>query len=696
MAESYNAIAIKMGIDTSQFDAGLNRTRKQIDDVAARMAKTSEENRRRARMAEGMAGMGVGDTPEDRRLSRQLATRLKINQIINQQNELIEEEIRLAAAAEGRVQIRKMLNDEEEKTNAILAFQNKQRKDLVAFQKQLDAAEIRGQSRQKLIQEFQALQAATKAQWEKGNAHKYTTELERKAEAIKGRLVTAEQRHAATLLDLKKMLQQTLLTQEQYAAAVKQEEHALAMQKGGFGRMAGAATQASFAIEDFIQVMSMGGGLNMALMSASNNLTMVIRSLNLFKGALGTVAMFGLPLLAVGVTSAIGYFAKASKATDRWKAALEDLERTWKNSGWREMARLELKDFGRQIESSSSDQLTKRENDLLAEQEKLKAILFQQDMERTRKNQELFMGLVGGQKAYAEMLEYTNKAIREGGKADKQRAIQLQNLMSQAQKHAIEGRAESAIASLREMLGLMEEFSLGVQGIDINMFDGIKSLFNDPAMMDALQSLLGATTLEGGYGFESDIEQLNAFRDELLGSETNLTEEQKRQLQITEELLKLAQEKQKAVEREAEAARQLAKEQKMTLDAKRQEMMFNMTATEEDKAAAKLEKQMQEFVFGDTGIMGPTLDQLKAGQEFLLAAQQQTQQQIEKLQTFTSPEYLGELQQDAFEAQAEAFKQIDKARQEKPNPQLERQINLLNRINDALRKGTPLVIAGGP
>jgi hypothetical protein len=485
-----------MGIDTSQFDAGLRRTQKQIDDVAARMAKASEENRQRARqharMAKGMAGMGVGVTPEDRRLSEQIATRLKTNQIVNQQNQLLEqnrarqqainaeierynrvtstllvnmirrtqqeaidnrqlavniaaklkliqitdseraalersretaqqwtaqvinatnaqrafaatksieareaegmafsqalqarmqteqlekeqlelanaqerdrqlskeiqtrltlntiyaqqnalikEQERLEAEAEGRVQIRKMLNDEEEKTNALLALQNKQRKELLEFRKQLDAAGLKGRSRKVLIEEFQALQAATKAQWEKGNAQKYVTDLERKAEAVKERLITAEQRHAATMVDLKNMLQQNLLTQGQYAAAVKQTDQTLAMQKGGFGRMAGAATQASFAIEDFVQVMSMGGGLNMALMSASNNVTMVIRSLDLFKGTLGTVAMFGLPLLAVGVTSAIGYFTKASKATDRWKDALEELERTWKNSGWREMA----------------------------------------------------------------------------------------------------------------------------------------------------------------------------------------------------------------------------------------------------------------------------------------------------------------------------------------------------------------------
>lgn len=842
MAESYNAIAIKMGIDTSQFDAGLRRTQKQIDDVAARMAKASEENRQRARMAQGMGSddlekqsrilsylnknwehhlqvrqrLRVVRNTEiadqiranelaaiyDRQLAKNISSSLTLNKIYNQQAEALarrtseqevaqaerlfqvetsrvlqsqelvaneerirslredilaraaaeasrlgeeqkvaqaerlfqvetsraikseeqlaneerirtlredilaraaadanrqaEEQERLAAVTEARVQIRKMLNDEEEKTNALLAFRNKQRRELLALQKQLDAAGIQGSRRKRLIQEFQTLQAATKAEWEKANAQKYVTDLERKAEAVKDRLITAEQRHAATLVDLKNMLQQNLLTQGQYAAAVKQTDQALAMQKGGFGRMAGAATQASFAIEDFVQVMSMGGGLNMALMSASNNVTMVIRSLNLFKGTLGTVAMFGLPLLAVGVTSAIGYFTKASKATDRWKDALEELERTWKNSGWREMARLELKDFGRQIEGSSSEQLTKRENDLLAEQEKIKAKLFQQDLERTRKNQELFMGLVGGQEAYAEMLEYTNRAIREGSKEDKQRAIQLQDLMAQAQKHAIEGRAENTIASLREMLGLMEEFSLGVQGVDITMFDGIKSLFNDPAMMDALQSLLGATTLEGGYGFESDIEQLNAFKKELLGSETDLTEEQKRQLQITDELLKIAEEKQKAVEREIEAAERLAEQQKKALDAKRQEMMFDMTASDLEKAAAEIERQRQEFVFGGMEFTGPTLDQIKANQDFLLAVQRQTEQRINELKQVSDPAFAGALQQDAFKAQAEAFKQMDQARQEKRNPQLDQQIELLRLIKDALSKGTPLVLAGGP
>jgi hypothetical protein len=803
MAESYNAIAIRMGIDTSQFDAGLRRAQKQIDDVAARMAQASEENRQRASMAAGMTGMGVGVTPEDRRLSEQIATRLKINQIINQQNQLfeqnrarqqainaeterynrvtstllvnmirrtqeeansrrqllaaaeerdrqlakevqarltlntiyrqqkqlLEERERVSKAADARTEIRRMLTQEEEKTNELLAFQNKQRKDLLALQKQLDAAGLKGRSRQVLIEEFQALQAATKAQWEKGNAHKYVTDLERKAAAVKERLITAEQRHAAELADLKSMLQQNMLTQEQYTAAVKQADTALAMQKGGFGRMAGAATQASFAIEDFVQVMSMGGGLNMALMSASNNMTMVIRSLNLFSGTLGTVAMFGLPLLAVGITSAIGYLNKAEKATDRWKDALDDLERRWKNSGWREMARLKLKDFERQIKGSSTEQLTERENELLAEQEKLKAKLLQQDMERTRKNQELFMGLVGGQEAYMEMQQALTKVVIHGSEAEKQQAKELLNLMGQAQQAALEGRREVALASLREMLRMMELLresgkmtdALGVSAVQaVGAWSSIGSVvgafsadewdkffagFDDPAFVDALQGLFGAQGNEAFFGFEDNIEQLKAFRDELLGSETDLTEEQKRQLEIAEELLKIADEKQKAAEREIEAAKQLAEEHKNALHLKRQEMLFAMTASDEEKKAAELERQRQEYV-GITpgeaalamagGDPSAYFEMQAKSTEFLLAAQEQTQRQIDEMQKVTSPDYLGALQQDAFQAQAEAFKQMDKARQEKPNPQLDRQIDLLNRINDALNKGTPLVVAGGP
>ena len=72
---------------------------------------------------------------------------------------------------------------------------------------------------------------------------------------------------------------------------------------GGFGGAAMAMGQASYAAEDFIQVLSMGGGLNMALMSASNNLSMVIRALLGTSAVMSAIAGIAVPaaLIATGM-----------------------------------------------------------------------------------------------------------------------------------------------------------------------------------------------------------------------------------------------------------------------------------------------------------------------------------------------------------------------------------------------------------
>ena len=94
----------------------------------------------------------------------------------------------------------------------------------------------------------------------------------------------------------------------------------------GFGGITGAATQASFAVEDFVQVLSMGGGLNMALMSASNNLTMMARAF------LGTSASFtvglGIPVLLIGIGHLVSKLMEAKDKTEELQKGMERLRNT--------------------------------------------------------------------------------------------------------------------------------------------------------------------------------------------------------------------------------------------------------------------------------------------------------------------------------------------------------------------------------
>jgi len=944
MAESYNAIAIRMGIDTSQFDAGLRRAQKQIDDVAARMAQASEENRQRANMAAGMTGMGVGVTPEDRRLSEQIATRLKINQIINQQNQLFEqnrarqqainaeterynrvtstllvnmirrteqaaidnrqlakrisanltlnkiynqqaaalerraqkeaalesaartkrvidanrvltqvyqqqeaalalraqkeaalaqqdkteriiqsnriiteiyrqqnqllelrkniqksidaeaekerrvleylnknwehhlqvqqrlrvvrstqiadqiraneaaaiadrqlakrinanltlnkiynqqvealarktnsqevaqaerlfqvetsrvlqseeqlaneerirtlredilaratadtnrqaeEQERLAAAAEGRVQIRRMLNDEEEKTNALLALQNKQRKDLLAFQKQLDAAGLKGRSRQVLIEEFQALQAATKAEWEKGNAQKYTTELERKAEAVKNQLITAEQRHATKLANLKLMLQQNLLTQKQYAKAVEMTNHALAMQQSGMGRMSGVMAQASFAVEDFTQVLLMGGGLNMALMSASNNITYLLHTSGMITSVWGTLAISTIPLVLSGMNALVQSAQKQHQSFEEWSSELSDYFRI----------------AGRVVDEH---------NDKIAHARRLEDI----DVS----------GVSSSERANEELIKNAKEQVRLQEDLTNARQVQMgvaRRAMQEEETFLFKRQAEH-----QRMLALLRSNEFGNQHVEAGIERRKEEYRQEQLLIEAAREkleldLASATSAEQyrqawmNYGSSISTITGEAAKGErqrindMLNNADELQDSMNNQLKVNRQI------------EESEIRREELNRRRIVLledEAEaRKEQLRLMRATEEERAATALQRQREEFVgISPSDIMvDPRLEQeyLQRSTDFLLAAQDQTQKQIDELQKAAAPAFTGDLQQDAFKAQAEAFKQMDQARQEKRNPQLDQQIDLLRRINDALNSGGTITLVGGP
>jgi len=742
MAESYNAIAIRMGIDTSQFDAGLRRAQKQIDDVAARMAQASEENRQRANMAAGMTGMGVGVTPEDRSLSEQIATRLKINQIINQQNQLFEqnrarqqainaeterynrvtstllvnmirrteqaaidkrqfeaaaqerdrhlskeiqtrlilntirnqqnklfeEEARIAAATDARAAIRKMFTREEEKTNELLAFQNKQRRELLDLQKQLDAANIHGRTRQNLIQQFQAQQAVTKAKWEDSYAQRNMTDLEREAEAVKNQLITAEQRHATKLANLKLMLQQNLLTQKQYAKAVEMTNHALAMQQSGMGRMSGVMAQASFAVEDFTQVLLMGGGLNMALMSASNNITYLLHTSGMITGVWGTLAISTIPLVLSGMNALVQSAQKQHQSFEEWSSELSDYFRI----------------AGRVVDEH---------NDKIAHARRLEDI----DVS----------GVSSSERANEELIKNAKEQVRLQEDLTNARQVQMgvaRRAMQEEETFLFKRQAEH-----QRMLALLRSNEFGNQHVEAGIERRKEEYRQEQLLIEAAREkleldLASATSAEQyrqawmNYGSSISTITGEAAKGErqrindMLNNADELQDSMNNQLKVNRQI------------EESEIRREELNRRRIVLledEAEaRKEQLRLMRATEEERAATALQRQREEFVgISPSDIMvDPRLEQeyLQRSTDFLLAAQDQTQKQIDELQKAAAPAFTGDLQQDAFKAQAEAFKQMDQARQEKRNPQLDQQIDLLRRINDALNSGGTITLVGGP
>ena len=138
--------------------------------------------------------------------------------------------------------------------------------------------------------------------------------------------------------------------------------------------MTGAMTQLAFAAEDFTQVMSMSGNMGMALMSASNNLTMVAHSFITVGSTMSIVAGVGIPLLLTGIGMLARSFSSSSDAAQEFEKRLENIRNRSREDftlSMRERQRnfeAALKEqtspsaIGKQIEESKRQQITLEEN----------------------------------------------------------------------------------------------------------------------------------------------------------------------------------------------------------------------------------------------------------------------------------------------------------------------------------------------
>ena len=125
-------------------------------------------------------------------------------------------------------------------------------------------------------------------------------------------------------------------------------------------------------------------------------------------------------------------------------------------------------------------------------------------------------------------------------------------------------------------------------------------------------------------------------------------------------------------------------EREQTLKYSREEMLSEMRMTDVQKELFSIQKQMQEFVGGDPN--NPNwMDQIQAQKDFLAAKKAELEKQM--VSEIQQPPVAAAMQQNAFQAQADAMKQVLEAQYKRPDPQKEKILQVISSIDRAMQRG---------
>jgi len=644
MSESYNAISINMGIDTTQFDAGLNRSKSRIDDVAKRMSMASEENRRNAFMSFGVSRQ-VSVERENAEIMKGLL--LEQTTYITNLTEAMGRNARLtaeastsgmefSAALREQMQSRQQQINEEEKLHRLRVAR---------------AADERREAESRAFNERVAQEARNK-----------DIELTKAATAVKESLITAEQRHNAKVALYDTLLSKNKITQVEHAAAVQMSANALRAQQSGFGNLHGVMMQASFAVEDFTQVLMMGGGLNMALMSASNNITMMLHSTGMIKSVWGTLAISSIPLLLSGISKLVESMKEEEETLEDYTSRLSEYFSHVNQELQRE---IELLKFRRELVNISAEvneiktleEAQRRLNKLKEEQ-----LRIEQELSiRQKKDDDIVRNMLSSE-----------ELLRKEREKQEDPKVFVSHMSATGVSSQMSVRSEDEIKKYQEST----DYVISRQKILAKQLEEIVSL--DEARLRIGEYLASIAHLEG----------LRAERERM------------RALQQSDELRDYAEEKQKldqeriAAEKEIEEIEkrrkaELKKMEEERLRARQKEELFLITATEKERERYGLLKEMLEFSDIDPTTFSDrmTKEEFNASQAFLQAQIQATRSQLNELKEKTEDRDTvpkGTLEQDVFKAQSEAFKQMMEAKEPERNPQIDDTNRKLDTLNDLM------------
>lgn len=560
--------------------------------------------------------------------------------------------------------IEAVLNRQAAQYDEVYAFELKQRVARSEFARLLLQAKSQGVSNENLIgaatqfretqtrekEAFNASRVAKEnaanaeelANWKQQDAHvqalrlnqmEQEQNLQNRGAALIRSLATAQDLHNERVQEYGHMLRANIITQKQYTQAVAQSNVIMNASNMGAGRFSGAMTQLSFAAEDFIQVTAMGGGLNMALMSASNNMSMFVRSMLPATGLLSGLAGAIVPLAAIGIGM---YITKVMMAKDVTEDLNKELERLLRNAQ-QDIRLRSLYAFEDVQNIASAAAAISR----IAEASKeLKKAQLEQKLAQNAANsslETLIMSLEEARKLTdvpfaSDEFEYYQMAFQEYEKA-----------FNQVMNAGIKTEQDARTALSRYLASISEFPNVFTDQISI-----IQKILSDPE----------ASALEAFRKLEE--QNARAF-----DAQQQMEEARKRALELSREELRVRQE----------------------------EEYLLLRMSEEERARYDMEQQRKRFIGFDPGVAIALGNPMAAAQGaamgmlFLQAQAAKIEKEIADIQQASSPEVMGGVQQNAAQAQADAFKQILAAANKQPNTQLTRQIQLLEDIKDAMKKG---------
>lgn len=524
-------------------------------------------------------------------------------------------------------------------------------------------------------------------------------DLQKEAATLLQRLATPEQQHTQRLARYNMMLQENIIDQQQFNAAVQASTKIMQAQQlattGGFGAMGGAAAQASYAVEDFIQVMAMGGGLNMALMSASNNLSMVARSLIGTGTAMSAMAGSIVPLAIVAFASLVNQLIQTKDVIDRIDESLERMRKDFEDIGKVGQLKMQL-GFDIQDIREIFDATVLMGQALENNRQKMEAErdLRNQMAKAERERRQIAYDMLGGQEAVTEATQKLNDLIQTGTFEQQSIAQRAKDLMTDVFGASAQGDMATMIDKARTLYEVLESLQqTRPEGGFVPYFLGsgktfVDGMLGDPAMLDQLQDLFGVGSVDlfkaafGSTASPENIAALEALQDRMKEVNGELSESQLALNAILEKEIELR--KQIVLAQEQER-----RDQESKLQMKREEMMFDLQASDLQKDMRRVDQQLMDFIgpFDPTNIIQMQMAQMQ-GMDFMQAMAADLQKQLGAQNEI--PAAQGALFQDAMDAQAEAFKQM--AQSEKKNPQLERQIQLLEAIRERIAAGAAIQV----
>jgi hypothetical protein len=509
------------------------------------------------------------------------------------------------------------------------------------------------------------------------------------------RHLTVQERYAQELAKLTR-LQHTynletgraLLTDQQVAraktaltiATIRQQQAMMGASVGAiqtrnaFGGMSMAMGQASYAAEDFIQVMSMGGGLNMALMSASNNLSMVVRALLGTSGAMAAVAGFAVPVVLISIGTLIRELMKeeeqANKTADALRNTADAVDELF-DAHDRQYKHQNALDEIRRIETMEGimnriNEQEKKRNDLLQEQERLEAKL--------AALREKAASATGADTHLDSLLRDVAEYIRHD----------YEDILNMS---IPEGLLDSKLAELKQAYNMLNwEIANGTEEGIIAAAERYKSILDNYATYFGDDRASKAYNKVSGLLKEEDA--LKAIKDAYGEAAAG-----------QEEINNILKQIEDAEKRRIEIADTIARQQADALKAAQEEYLLKLRMTEAERELYDLRKAQEDFMgpaaHGLMGMGGGPMDAIMqqaleqqneaARMSFLEGQRDALRKDLDAL----VPEIIVKagLEQSAMDAQAKAFEQMQQASAKKPNPQIERTNKHLESIDTAIKNG---------